>query len=504
VSEVSSINSNEIISILKEEIENFDMMSKDSEVGTVITVGDGIASIYGIDHAMYGEIVTFENGLKGMVQDIRRNEIGCILFGSDTRISEGTKVTRTGKRAGVPVGDAYIGRVVNALGEPIDGKGSIEADGYRPIEQEAPGIVDRKSVSVPMETGILSIDSMFPIGRGQRELIIGDRQTGKTSIALDTILNQKDKDVICVYVAIGQKASTVAKVVNTLKTNGALDYTIVVSSTASDCAPLQYIAPYAGTAMAEYFMYKGKDVLIVYDDLSKHAVAYRALSLLLGRSPGREAYPGDVFYLHSRLLERSSRLSDENGGGSITALPIIETQAGDVSAYIPTNVISITDGQIFLESGLFAAGMRPAVNVGLSVSRVGGAAQTKAMKKASGSIRIDLAQYREMEVFTQFSSDLDPATKEQLEYGSGLMELLKQPLYHPMSLHEKVITLCAATHKIFLGIDKKEIRQFRLDLMTWFDTKYPNIGEEIEEKKVLSDELIDQIVLIAEEFKKSR
>ena len=501
---MSSINSNEIISILKEEIENFDMMSKDSEVGTVITVGDGIASIYGIDHAMYGEIVTFENGLKGMVQDIRRNEIGCILFGSDTRISEGTKVTRTGKRAGVPVGDAYIGRVVNALGEPIDGKGSIEADGYRPIEQEAPGIVDRKSVSVPMETGILSIDSMFPIGRGQRELIIGDRQTGKTSIALDTILNQKDKDVICVYVAIGQKASTVAKVVNTLKTNGALDYTIVVSSTASDCAPLQYIAPYAGTAMAEYFMYKGKDVLIVYDDLSKHAVAYRALSLLLGRSPGREAYPGDVFYLHSRLLERSSRLSDENGGGSITALPIIVTQAGDVSAYIPTNVISITDGQIFLESGLFAAGMRPAVNVGLSVSRVGGAAQTKAMKKASGSIRIDLAQYREMEVFTQFSSDLDPATKEQLEYGSGLMELLKQPLYHPMSLHEKVITLCAATHKIFLGIDKKEIRQFRLDLMTWFDTKYPNIGEEIEEKKVLSDELIDQIVLIAEEFKKSR
>lgn len=501
---MSSINSNEIISILKEEIENFDMMSKDSEVGTVITVGDGIASIYGIDHAMYGEIVTFENGLKGMVQDIRRNEIGCILFGSDTRISEGTKVTRTGKRAGVPVGDAYIGRVVNALGEPIDGKGSIEADGYRPIEQEAPGIVDRKSVSVPMETGILSIDSMFPIGRGQRELIIGDRQTGKTSIALDTILNQKDKDVICVYVAIGQKASTVAKVVNTLKTNGALDYTIVVSSTASDCAPLQYIAPYAGTAMAEYFMYKGKDVLIVYDDLSKHAVAYRAISLLLGRSPGREAYPGDVFYLHSRLLERSSRLSDENGGGSITALPIIETQAGDVSAYIPTNVISITDGQIFLESGLFAAGMRPAVNVGLSVSRVGGAAQTKAMKKASGSIRIDLAQYREMEVFTQFSSDLDPATKEQLEYGSGLMELLKQPLYHPMSLHEKVITLCAATHKIFLGIDKKEIRQFRLDLMTWFDTKYPNIGEEIEEKKVLSDELIDQIVLIAEELKKSR
>ena len=501
---MSSINSDEIISILKEEIENFDTMSKDSEVGTVVTVGDGIATIYGIDHAMYGEIVTFENGLKGMVQDIRKNEIGCILLGSDTGIREGTKVARTGKKAGVPVGDAYVGRVVNAIGEAIDGKGEIKSDDYRPIENEAPGIVDRKSVSVPLETGILSIDAMFPIGRGQRELIIGDRQTGKTSIALDTILNQKGKDVICVYVAIGQKASTVAKVVNTLQTHGAMDYTIIVSSTASDCAPLQYIAPYAGTAMAEYFMHKGKDALIIYDDLSKHAVAYRALSLLLGRSPGREAYPGDVFYLHSRLLERSSRLSDEMGGGSITALPIIETQAGDVSAYIPTNVISITDGQIFLESDLFNAGMRPAVNVGLSVSRVGGAAQTKAMKKVAGSIRVDLAQYREMEVFTQFSSDLDAITKEQLEYGSGLMELLKQPLYHPMSLHEKVITLCAATHKIFLGIDKKEIRQFRLDLMTWFDTKYPNIGEEIEEKKVLSDELIDQIVLIAEEFKKSR
>ena len=388
--------------------------------------------------------------------------------------------------------------------QPIDDKGDIQADGYRPVECEAPGITERKSVSVPMETGLLSIDSMFPIGRGQRELIIGDRQTGKTAIATDTIINQKGKDVICIYVAIGQKASTIAKLVNTLKTAGAMDYTTIVSATAADPAPLQYIAPYAGTAMAEYFMHNGKDVLIIYDDLSKHAVAYRAISLLLERSPGREAYPGDVFYLHSRLLERSSRLSPEAGGGSITALPIIETQAGDLSAYIPTNVISITDGQIFLESELFFSGQRPAVNVGLSVSRVGGAAQTKAMKKAAGSIRIDLAQYREMEVFTQFSSDLDPATKEQLEYGSGLMELLKQPLYHPMSLHEKVITLCAATHKIFLGIDKKEIRQFRLDLMTWFDTKYPNIGEEIEEKKVLSDELIDQIVLIAEEFKKSR
>ena len=504
MNKLSSFNSDEIISILREEIENFDMMSRDSEVGTVVAVGDGIATIYGIDHAMYGEIVTFETGLKGMVQDIRKDEVGCILFGSDGEIREGTKVSRTGKRAGVPAGEGFIGRVVNALGEPIDGRGEIKSDDYRPIETEAPGIIDRKSVSVPMETGILSIDAMFPIGRGQRELIIGDRQTGKTSIAMDTILNQKGKDVICIYVAIGQKASTVAQVVNTLKTHGAMDYTIVVSSTASDCAPLQYIAPYAGAAVGEYFMYQGRDVLIVYDDLSKHAVAYRALSLLLGRSPGREAYPGDVFYLHSRLLERSSRLSDEKGGGSMTALPIIETQAGDVSAYIPTNVISITDGQIFLESGLFASGMRPAVNVGLSVSRVGGAAQTKAMKKASGSIRTDLAQYREMEVFTQFSSDLDPATKEQLEYGSGLMELLKQPLYHPLSLHEKVITLCAATHKVLLGVEKKEIKKFQADMLTYFDAAHPEIGREIEETKVLSDELIEKIVETAKEFKKSR
>ena len=501
---MAAMNPDEIISILKEEIKNYDEISKDQEVGTVISVGDGIATVHGIDHAMYGEVVTFENGLKGMVQDIRANSIGCILFGKDTGIKEGTKVARTQKQAGVPVGDAFIGRIVNALGAPIDGKGEIKADGYRPVENPAPGIIDRKSVTVPLETGILSIDSMFPIGRGQRELIIGDRQTGKTSVALDTILNQKGKDVICIYVAIGQKASTVAKVVNTLQTHGAMDYTIIVSSTASDCAPLQYIAPYAGTAMAEYFMHKGKDALIIYDDLSKHAVAYRALSLLLGRSPGREAYPGDVFYLHSRLLERSSRLSEELGGGSITALPIIETQAGDVSAYIPTNVISITDGQIFLESGLFASGMRPAVNVGLSVSRVGGAAQTKAMKKASGSIRIDLAQYREMEVFTQFSSDLDAATKEQLEYGSGLMELLKQPLYHPLSLHEKVITLCAATHKVLLGVEKTKIKSFQADMLRYFDTEHPEIGQEIEDKKVLSEELITKIVETAKEFKKSR
>ena len=501
---MSSINSDEIISILKSEIENFDEISKDSEVGTVVTVGDGIATIYGIDHAMYGEIVTFENGLKGMVQDIQKDEIGCILFGSDTGIKEGTKVARTKKKAGIPVGDKFIGRVINALGAPIDGAGEIEADDYRPIENEAPGIIDRKSVSVPMETGILSIDSMFPIGRGQRELIIGDRQSGKTSIATDTILNQNGNGVICIYVAIGQKASTISKVVNTFKTSGAMDHTIVLASTASDCAPLQYIAPYAGTALAEYFMYKGKDVLIVYDDLSKHAVAYRALSLLLGRSPGREAYPGDVFYLHSRLLERSSRLSEEKGGGSITALPIIETQAGDVSAYIPTNVISITDGQIFLESSLFFSGMRPAVNVGLSVSRVGGDAQTKAMKKAAGSLRIDLAQYREMEVFTQFSSDLDDATKEQLEYGSGLMELLKQPLGKPMSLAEKVITLCAARHKVMLGIPTAKVKGFQMDMLSYFASAHPEIAREIEETKDLSKELSQKIVEIAEEFKKSR
>ena len=501
---MSSINSDEIISILKSEIENFDEISKDSEVGTVVTVGDGIATIYGLDHAMYGEIVTFENGLKGMVQDIQKDEIGCILFGSDTGIKEGTKVARTKKKAGIPVGDKFIGRVINALGAPIDGAGEIEADDYRPIENEAPGIIDRKSVSVPMETGILSIDSMFPIGRGQRELIIGDRQTGKTSIATDTILNQNGNGVICIYVAIGQKASTISKVVNTFKTSGAMDHTIVLASTASDCAPLQYIAPYAGTALAEYFMYKGKDVLIVYDDLSKHAVAYRALSLLLGRSPGREAYPGDVFYLHSRLLERSSRLSEEKGGGSITALPIIETQAGDVSAYIPTNVISITDGQIFLESSLFFSGMRPAVNVGLSVSRVGGDAQTKAMKKAAGSLRIDLAQYREMEVFTQFSSDLDDATKEQLEYGGGLMELLKQPLGKPMSLAEKVITLCAARHKVMLGIPTAKVKGFQMDMLSYFASAHPEIAREIEETKDLSKELSQKIVEIAEEFKKSR
>ena len=502
---MSTINSDEIISILKEEIANYDEISKDKEVGTVVSVGDGIATIYGIDHAAYGEIVTFENGLKGMVQDIRQNSIGCILFGDDREIGEGTRVFRTGKSAGVPAGEGYIGRVVNALGAPIDGKGEIEAKEYRPIEYPAPSIVDRKSVTVPLETGILSIDSMFPIGRGQRELIIGDRQTGKTSIATDTILNQKGKDVICIYVAIGQKASTIAKLVSTFEKYGAMDYTTVFAATASDCAPLQYIAPYAGTALAEYFMYKGKDVLIVYDDLSKHAVAYRALSLLLERPPGREAYPGDVFYLHSRLLERSTRLSDEAGGGSITALPIIETQAGDVSAYIPTNVISITDGQIFLESDLFFSGMRPAVNVGLSVSRVGGAAQTKAMKKAAGSVRIDLAQYREMQVFTQFSSDLDDSTKAQLEYGACLMELLKQPLCSPLSMPEQVITLCAATHKKMIGIPLKGLKEYQKELLEYIGNLYPEIIRKLSEQKVLTEELEDKIVKAAEEFRdKSR
>ena len=445
----------------------------------------------------------FEDGTKGMVQNINLNSIGCILFGSDEEIEQGTKVKRTKRKAGVPVGDKFVGRVVNALGEPIDGLGDIEASDYRLIEQPAPSIVDRKSVSKPMETGILAIDSMFPIGRGQRELIIGDRQTGKTSIAVDTIINQKGKDTICVYNAIGQKASTVAKLVNTLKKNGAMDYTIVVCSTASDAASLQYISPYAATAMAEYFMYKGKDCLIVYDDLSKHAVAYRAISLLLGRPPGREAYPGDVFYLHSRLLERSSRLSDELGGGSITALPIIETQAGDVSAYIPTNVISITDGQIYLESDLFFSGQRPAVNVGLSVSRVGGAAQTKAMKKAAGSLRVDLAQFREMEVFSQFSSDLDEETKTQLKYGEGLMELLKQPLTHPMSLAQQVVTLVGAIGKKFVDVPKDQIKSYQGKMLEYFDTHHSDLMSEIDTQQVLDDELKASIRDVIDEFGKA-
>ena len=490
-----------IVSILKSSIDDFELEAKDKEIGVVNWVGDGIANVDGIDHAFYGEIVVFDCGVKGMVQDVRRDEIGVILFGRDTDIKEGTRVIRTGKMAGIPVGEAFEGRIIDALGAPLDGQGDIESVGFRPIEFPAPSIVDRKSVTVPMETGILSIDSMFPIGRGQRELIIGDRQTGKTSIAMDTILNQKGKDVVCIYVAIGQKASTIAKLVNTLKKNDAMSYTIIVSATASDPAPLQYIAPYSGTALAEYFMYQGKDVLIVYDDLSKHAVAYRAISLLLERSPGREAYPGDVFYLHSRLLERSSRLTPEAGGGSITALPIIETQAGDVSAYIPTNVISITDGQIFLESELFFAGQRPAVNVGLSVSRVGGAAQTKAMKKAAGSIRIDLAQSREMEVFTQFSSDLDESTKKQLAHGKALMELLKQPLGHPMSMAEQVITLVAANAHVFSDLEAAQVKPFQKEMLADFNMNHTDIINQLETTKTLSDDIKDSIVKAAESFK---
>ena len=496
----NEVDAGGIISILKEDIKDFEFETSGEEVGSVISVGDGIATIHGLDSVMYGEIIMFENGVKAMVQDIKKNTVGCILFGSDSEIEQGTRVKRTHKKAGVPVGEAFIGRIVNALGEPIDGKGDIAADDYRLVEQPAPSIVDRKSVSKPLATGILAIDAMFPIGRGQRELIIGDRQTGKTSIALDTIVNQKGKDCICIYNAIGQKASTVAKLVGDLQKHGAMDYTIVVCSTAADPASLQYISPYSATAIAEYFMYKGKDCLIVYDDLSKHAVAYRAISLLLERPPGREAYPGDVFYLHSRLLERSSRLTPELGGGSITALPIIETQAGDVSAYIPTNVISITDGQIYLESDLFFSGQRPAVNVGLSVSRVGGAAQTKAMKKAAGSLRVDLAQFREMEVFTQFSSDLDEDTKAQLAYGEGLMELLKQPLGNPMSLSQQVITLVAAIGKHFVGVKKDKIKDYQGAMLQYFEDNCLDIISEIEEQQTLDDALKEKILAAVDAF----
>ena len=483
-----------IISMLGSKVVDFKLQVEDREVGTVTWVGDGIANVDGIEHAFYGEIIEFEDGTRGMAQDIRSDHIGCILFGNDAGIRQGTRAVRTYKEAGIPVGEAFVGRVVDALGSPVDGLGEIKETEYRPVEQPAPGIIERQSVNEPMETGILSIDTMFPIGRGQRELIIGDRQTGKTSIALDAIINQKGKDVICIYVAIGQKASTVAKIVQTLKKTGAMDYTIVVSSTASDMAPLQYIAPYSGTAMAEFFLHDGKDVLIVYDDLSKHAVAYRALSLLLERSPGREAYPGDVFYLHSRLLERSCKLSSELGGGSITALPIIETLGGDVSAYIPTNVISITDGQIFLESDLFFEGMRPAVNVGLSVSRVGSAAQTKAMKKSAGSIRVDLAQYREMAVFTQFSSDLDETTKNQLRHGSVLMELLKQPLEHPLKMHEQVIILVAANDGRLDLVPVKRVRDYKEKLLNYFNTEQGEICEELEKSGELSDQLKKRIL----------
>ena len=483
----------EISSVIKEQIKNYTAKLETTDVGTVIQVADGIARIHGLENAMQGELLEFPGEVYGMVMNLEEDNVGVVLLGDSRAVNEGDVVKTTGRVVEVPVGDALTGRVVNALGQPIDEKGPIDTDKYRPVERVAYGVIDRQAVDTPVQTGIKAIDSMVPIGRGQRELIIGDRQTGKTAIAIDTIINQKDQDVLCIYVAIGQKASTVSQIVTTLSKHGAMDYSIVVSASASDLASLQYIAPYAGTAIAEHFMHQGKDVLIVYDDLSKHAVAYRAISLLLDRPPGREAYPGDVFYLHSRLLERSCRLSDELGGGSITALPIIETQAGDVSAYIPTNVISITDGQIFLESELFFSGVRPAVNVGLSVSRVGGAAQTKIMKKVAGNLRIDLAQYRELEVFTQFSSDLDDGTKATLNYGSHLIELLKQPLYHPMALHKQILLLFAAGHKMLNDVPVKELKAETEEMTAFFEQKYPETVKKIDEGKVLTDDIAKEI-----------
>ena len=494
----------DIISIMKSDINGFEDEFSIEEGGYVHHLHDGIAAVKGISKAMYGEIVLFENGLKGLVQNIDETEILCMVLGDEQTLTEGTRVLRTKRRAGIPVGDSILGRVVDALGAPIDGKGEIEAKDWYMLERKAAGVIERQSVNVPLQTGIMAIDSMFPIGRGQRELIIGDRQTGKTAIAVDTILNQKDKDVICVYVAIGQKASTIAQVMTNLKKHGAMDYTVVVAATASAPAALQYLAPYSGTAIAEYFMDQGKDVLIVYDDLSKHAVAYRALSLLLERSPGREAYPGDVFYLHSRLLERSCRMDEAHGGGSITALPIIETQAGDVSAYIPTNVISITDGQIYLESDLFFEGFRPAVNVGLSVSRVGGAAQTKAIKSVSGTLRIDLAQYKEIESFSQFSSELDTSTREQIEYGQQLMELLKQPLYQPKSLERQVITLCVAPSRKLLGIPKEKVAGFVADFYGHMEENKPEILEFIRNEKQFTPEQKEAVLAELDVFKKEQ
>ena len=492
----------DVMPLVRQTIRGFEPAPHADEVGAVLTVGDGIATVSGLAGAEYGEILLFDGGLKGMILDLRESEIGCVIFGDDSEIVEGSMVRRTGKVAGTPVGEGFLGRVVNALGEPIDDAGEIAAEDYYPVEAPAPGIIDRQPVDQPLETGILTIDSMFPIGRGQRELIIGDRQTGKTAIALDTILNQKGKNIVCIYVAIGQKASSVAQLVETLRRRDAMDYTIVMAATASDSATLQYIAPYAGCALGEYFMHRGGDVLIVYDDLSKHAVAYRALSLLLERSPGREAYPGDVFYLHSRLLERSAHLSDVLGGGSMTALPIVETQAGDVSAYIPTNIISITDGQIFLESSLFHAGQRPAVNVGLSVSRVGGAAQTQAMKKASGTLRLDLAQYREMEVFMQFSSDLDDTTKRQLHYGQGLMRLLRQEQYHPYSQHQQVILLTAALDHAFANVPVADTAKSARVLLDMAETTLPELCRKIDRTGQLSDEDRKAILALADNLLK--
>ena len=482
------------LATLKTRIEDYKPAQTSAEGGVVISSADGIVQVEGMDKAVYGEIVTFENGAKGMVESVDPGKLGIMLFDGAETVGVGTLVTRSGKRAGIPVGDGFLGRVIDPLGEPIDGKGPVNAEGYNPIEKQAPGILERQSVDTPLHTGILAIDSMFPIGRGQRELIIGDRQTGKTSIATDAILNQKDTGVLCIYVAIGQKASSIARVAEDLKKHGAMSYTTIVAATASDSAPLQYIAPYAGTALAEYFMSKGKSVLIVYDDLSKHAVAYRAISLLLRRSPGREAYPGDVFYLHSRLLERSCRMRDDLGGGSITALPIVETQAGDVSAYIPTNVISITDGQIFLESALFNAGNRPAVNVGLSVSRVGGAAQTKAMKKANANLRIELAQYKDMESFAQFSSDLDAETRRQLDHGKALTEMLKQPLYQPKSDAEQVVTLVLASHGMLDQLPTAELRAKTSAFVRQFRADVSGTMDKITATGKLEPEMVDAIL----------
>ena len=493
-------HADEILSILREEIEQYDNRTRRAETGSVLEIGDGIATVYGLDRAVYGELIEFETGAQGMVLNLERDSVGVVLLGSEAGLHEGSWAKRTGRAADVPVGDAMLGRTVNALGQPIDGLGPIQTTETRPIEHEAPGVVTREPVNVPLQTGILAIDAMVPIGRGQRELIIGDRQTGKTAIAVDTILNQKDQDVVCIYVAIGQKASTVAKLRGTLEKFGALEYSIIVAATAADSAPQQYIAPYAGAAIGEYFMDQGRDVLIIYDDLSKHAVAYRALSLLLRRSPGREAYPGDVFYLHSRLLERACRLTEEYGGGSMTAIPIIETLAGDVSAYIPTNVISITDGQLYLESSLFFSGQRPAVNVGLSVSRVGGDAQTKAMKKAAGAMRLDLAQYREMEVFTQFSSDLDDATKRQLTYGQGLMRLLRQKQYSPLSQHEQVITLVAALNHVLQDIPVEQISGAQRQMLDWFAEQDASLCQRIDSTGLLTEDDRQQILSLARTF----
>lgn len=492
-----------IIPLIHQTFEDWNPKILPEERGEVLTVSDGIARVSGLENVTYGEILLFSSGIRGMVQNLSETSVDCILFGDDQEISQGSIVRRTNKTAGIPVGYGFLGRVINVLGSPIDGKGEIEADDYYPIEKAAPEIIDRQSVDTPLETGILTIDSMFPIGRGQRELIIGDRQTGKTAIAIDTIINQKDKDVICIYVAIGQKASSVAQLVTTLKKHNAMDYTVVVNASAGESDSFLYLAPYAGCAIGEFFMDQGKDVLIVYDDLSKHAVAYRTLSLLLERSPGREAYPGDVFYLHSRLLERSAHLSAEKGGGSMTALPIAETQSGDVSAYIPTNIISITDGQIFLESDLFFSGQRPAVNVGLSVSRVGSAAQSKAMKRASGALRLELAQYREMEVFTQFAGDLDKSMQRKLNFGAGLMMLLRQSQYSPLKNYQQVIILVAALNHIFEEVPVKKIKSVANDLLNFFETHHAVICEQIEISKTLTDADRDKIIYEAKDFIKN-